>query len=140
MDRKEFILESPFAPTGDQPEAISKLVEDYKILNEKNKILFVSDDKTQSAFYKKRLETIYSLEIANSGQECLTRIRKKEEFDLINKKVLKLFNYIKENEVLISTKTKRGIESLLNKIKSLIYFIKINQAFLYINYYNSNFS
>ena len=30
MDRKEFILESPFAPTGDQPEAISKLVEGIK--------------------------------------------------------------------------------------------------------------
>ena len=62
---------------------IAKLVEDYKTLNEKNKILFVSDDKTQSAFYKKRLESSYSFEIANSGQECLNRIRKKEEFDVI---------------------------------------------------------
>ena len=62
---------------------ISKLVEDYKKINNKNKILFVSDNKTQVSFYKKRLESTYLLEIAKSGQECLNRIRKKEEFDLI---------------------------------------------------------
>ena len=59
------------------------ILKNYKNIVDKKKILFVSEDETQREFYKKRLSTEFNIELSKNGQECLERVRKGEEFNLI---------------------------------------------------------
>lgn len=62
---------------------IMDMVDEYKSLNKKFTILFVSDDEEQRTFYNKRLNSIGKVTLADNGQECLQKIRKKERYDLL---------------------------------------------------------
>ena len=62
---------------------IMDIVDDYEKLNIKKKILFVGKDKDESDFYRKKLSGDYDISVSNSKENFLTRMRKKEAFDLI---------------------------------------------------------
>ena len=63
--------------------SVMDIVDDYEKLNIKKRILFVGKDKEESEFIKKKLSSDFDISVSNSKENFLTRMRKKEECDLI---------------------------------------------------------
>ena len=68
---------------ADKDNKFSKIVEVYEQTSKNKKILFVNDKPEESNFLKKKLSTKYEIILSKNGQDCLTRIRNNEEFNLI---------------------------------------------------------
>lgn len=62
---------------------IKDIVDEYKNLNNKKKIMIVTDTDADRASFIKKIGDNVNLIFAMSGQECLKKIRNKEYFDLI---------------------------------------------------------
>ena len=62
---------------------IKDIVDEYKNLNNKKKIMIVTDNDADRASFIKKIGDDVNLVFAMSGQECLEKIRNKENFDLI---------------------------------------------------------
>ena len=62
---------------------IKDIVDEYKNLNNKKKIMIVTDNDADRASFIKKIGDNVNLIFAMSGQECLKKIRNKEDFDLI---------------------------------------------------------
>ena len=61
-----------------EQDEISNMVVEYKNINNKRKILFISDNVQESNFYKKRLSNGYDIETTKNGEEGLKKIRLKK--------------------------------------------------------------
>ena len=62
---------------------IKDIVDEYKNLNNKKKIMIVTDNDADKTSFIKKIGDDVNLVFAMSGQECLEKIRNKEDFDLI---------------------------------------------------------
>ena len=66
-----------------EEDNISTIVEEYKKMIDKKKILFISDSQDELSFYKKKLSNMYDFEIALGGEAGLKQIRSNPVYDLI---------------------------------------------------------
>jgi len=68
---------------ANEENKIMNIIEKYDKENAKKNILFVSDDEAERNLYNKKLTNAFLVTFANNGQDCLQRIRKEEQYDLI---------------------------------------------------------
>ena len=71
------IVDQKIASSDDK---IDNIINEYKKLEDKIKILLVDDNKEERTLLTKKLGGISKLTIAKNGEECLKRIRNKEKF------------------------------------------------------------
>ncbi len=62
---------------------IKDIVDEYKNLNNKKKIMIVTDNDADRTSFIKKIGDNVNLIFAMSSQECLEKVRNKEDFDLI---------------------------------------------------------
>ena len=95
------IVDQKIASSDDK---IDNIINEYKKLEDKIKILLVDDNKEERTLLTKKLGGISKLTIAKNGEECLKRIRNKEKYDalLIKESMEKLDAYqtIKKAKIL----------------------------------------
>ena len=86
------IVDQKIASSDDK---IDNIINEYKKLEDKIKILLVDDNKEERTLLTKKLGGISKLTIAKNGEECLKRIRNKEKYDalLIKESMEKLDAY-----------------------------------------------
>ena len=86
------IVDQKIASSDDK---IDNIINEYKKLEDKIKILFVDDNEEERTLLTKKLGGISKLTIAKNGEECLKRIRNKEKYDalLIKESMEKLDAY-----------------------------------------------
>ena len=104
---------------------IKDIVDEYKNLNNKKKIMIVTDNEKDKEIYNRLFSKNVILEIAENGEICLNKIRSGENYDLIliNEKLKKLDAYqiinklkklkIQNNKVIILTDNKDKEKSLI---------------------------
>lgn len=95
------IVDQKIASSDDK---IDNIINEYKKLEDKIKILLVDDNEEERTLLTKKLGGISKLTIAKNGEECLKRIRNKEKYDalLIKESMEKLDAYqtIKKAKIL----------------------------------------
>ena len=95
------IVDQKIASSDDK---IDNIINEYKKLEDKIKILLVDDNKEERTLLTEKLGGISKLTIAKNGEECLKRIRNKEKYDalLIKESMEKLDAYqtIKKAKIL----------------------------------------
>ena len=74
------IVDQKIASSDDK---IDNIINEYKKLEDKIKILLVDDNKEERTLLTKKLGGISKLTIAKNGEECLKRIRNKEKYDVL---------------------------------------------------------
>ena len=86
------IVDQKIASSDDK---IDNIINEYKKLEDKIKILLVDDNEEERTLLTKKLGGISKLTIAKNGEECLKRIRNKEKYDalLIKESMEKLDAY-----------------------------------------------
>ena len=86
------IVDQKIASSDDK---IDNIINEYKKLEDKIKILLVDDNEEERILLTKKLGGISKLTIAKNGEECLKRIRNKEKYDalLIKESMEKLDAY-----------------------------------------------
>ena len=86
------IVDQKIASSDDK---IDNIINEYKKLEDKIKILLLDDNKEERTLLTKKLGGISKLTIAKNGEECLKRIRNKEKYDalLIKESMEKLDAY-----------------------------------------------
>ena len=86
------IVDQKIASSDDK---IDNIINEYKKLEDKIKILLVDDNEEERTLLTKKLGGISKLTIAKNGEECLKRIRNKENYDalLIKESMEKLDAY-----------------------------------------------
>lgn len=62
---------------------IDKIIDEYKKTDDKIKILFVSDSEEEQSVYTKKIASYGKVFYAKNGQECINKIRNKEEYDVL---------------------------------------------------------
>ena len=104
---------------------IKDIVDEYKNLNNKKKIMIVTDNEKDKEIYNRLFSKNVILEIAENGESCLNKIRSGENYDLIliNEKLKKLDAYqiinklkklkIQNNKVIILTDNKDKEKNLI---------------------------
>ena len=104
---------------------IKDIVDEYKNLNNKKKIMIVTDNEKDKEIYNRLFSKNVILEIAENGEICLNKIRSGENYDLIliNEKLKKLDAYqiinklkklkIQNNKVIILTDNKDKEKNLI---------------------------
>ena len=104
---------------------IKDIVDEYKNLNNKKKIMIVTDNEKDKEIYNRFFSKNVILEIAENGEVCLNKIRSGENYDLIliNEKLKKLEAYqiinklkklkIQNNKVIILTDNKDKEKDLI---------------------------
>ena len=92
---------------------IKDIVDEYKNLNNKKKIMIVTDNEKDKEIYNRLFSKNVILEIAENGEICLNKIRSGENYDLIliNEKLKKL--KIQNNKVIILTDNKDKEKNLI---------------------------
>ena len=74
------IVDQKIASSDDK---IDNIINEYKKLEDKIKILLVDDNEEERTLLTKKLGGISKLTIAKNGEECLKRIRNKEKYDVL---------------------------------------------------------
>ena len=74
------IVDQKIASSDDK---IDNIINEYKKLEDKIKILLVDDNEEERILLTKKLGGISKLTIAKNGEECLKRIRNKEKYDVL---------------------------------------------------------
>ena len=74
------IVDQKIASSNDK---IDNIINEYKKLEDKIKILLVDDNEEERILLTKKLGGISKLTIAKNGEECLKRIRNKEKYDVL---------------------------------------------------------
>ena len=74
------IVDQKIASSDDK---IDNIINEYKKLEDKIKILLVDDNEEERILLTKKLEGISKLTIAKNGEEGLKRIRNKEKYDVL---------------------------------------------------------
>ena len=74
------IVDQKIASSNDK---IDNIINEYKKLEDKIKILLVDDNEEERILFTKKLGGISKLTIAKNGEECLKRIRNKEKYDVL---------------------------------------------------------
>ena len=74
------IVDQKIASSNDK---IDNIINEYKKLEDKIKILLVDDNEEERTLLTKKLGGISKLTIAKNGEECLKRIRNKEKYDVL---------------------------------------------------------
>ena len=74
------IVDQKIASSDDK---IDNIINEYKKLEDKIKILLVDDNEEERTLLTKKLGGISKLTAAKNGEECLKRIRNKEKYDVL---------------------------------------------------------
>lgn len=95
------IVDQKIASSDDK---IDNIINEYKKLEDKIKILLVDDNEEERILLTKKLGGISKLTIAKNGEECLKRIRNKEKYDVLlikeNMEKLDAYQTIKKAKIL----------------------------------------
>ena len=133
------IVDQKIASSDDK---IDNIINEYKKLEDKIKILLVDDNEEERTLLTKKLGGISKLTIAKNGEECLKRIRNKEKYDvlLIKESMEKLDAYqtIKKakilefvpDKIIVLADNKKEEEKLTTNGYNAIFFDTPEQQFI----------
>ncbi len=133
------IVDQKIASSDDK---IDNIINEYKKLEDKIKILLVDDNEEERTLLTKKLGGISKLTIAKNGEECLKRIRNKEKYDvlLIKESMEKLDAYqtIKKakalefvpDKIIVLADSKEEEKKLTTNGYDAIFFDTLEQQFI----------